>query len=59
VSHDHRVLVARIKLTMQGNPCCSLGKVSRELHVSRRTIQNAVNEILAGNSGTCERNSYL
>lgn len=30
---------------MQGNPCCSLGKVSRALHVSRRTIQSAVKAV--------------
>src|SRR6266568_4380352 len=39
------VLFNRITLTLQGNPCCSLGELSRELRVSRRTIQNAVDAI--------------
>ncbi|SRR5712691_2626613 len=30
---------------LQGNPCCSLGALSRELHVSRRTNQNAVSAV--------------
>src|SRR5437879_6342811 len=36
------VLFNRITLTLQGNPCSPLGELSRELRVSRRTIQNAV-----------------
>ena len=39
------VLFSRITLTLQGNPCCSLGELSRELRVSRRTIQNAVDAV--------------
>lgn len=30
---------------LQGNPCCSLGRLSQGLQVSRRTIQNAVNAV--------------
>ena len=39
------VLFNRITLTLQGNPCCPLGELSRELRVSRRTSQNAVNAV--------------
>ena len=39
------VLFNRITLMLQGNPCCSLGELSRELRVSRRTIQNAVDAV--------------
>src|SRR5436190_1776402 len=39
------VLFNRITLTLQGNPCCPLGELSRELRVSRRTIQNAVDAV--------------
>ena len=45
MSYDHMVLFSRITLTLQGNPCCSLGELSRELRVSRRTIQNAVTAV--------------
>jgi AraC-like DNA-binding protein len=45
VSYDHMLLFNRITLTLQGNPCCSLRALSRELQVSRRTIQNAVNAV--------------
>jgi AraC-like DNA-binding protein len=45
VSYEPRLLFDRIILALQGNPRCSLEGLSRELHVSCRTIQNAVNEI--------------
>lgn len=30
---------------LESNPCCSLGKMSRKLRISRRTIQNIVKAI--------------
>ena len=42
MSYDHSLLFNRVTLTLQTNPCCSLRELSRELHVTRRTIQNAV-----------------
>src|SRR5689334_7199379 len=39
------VLFNRITLTLEYNPFYSLGDLSRELRVSRRTIQNAVNAV--------------
>lgn len=42
VSYDHRVLFKRIASTLQGNPCWSLGKMSRKLQVSQRTIEKAI-----------------
>ena len=32
-------------IQVQGNPCCPLRELSRELRVSRRTIQNAVDAV--------------
>src|SRR5437899_1848868 len=42
---DHTLLFKKIALTLKGNPCCSLRGLSRELQVSRRTIQNAVSAV--------------
>jgi len=35
----------RIAVSLRRNPSSPLGKLSRELHVSRRTIQNAVHSV--------------
>ena len=45
VSYDHRLLCERITRSLHGNPSISLRELCRELRVSRRTIQNAVNEV--------------
>jgi AraC-like DNA-binding protein len=45
VSYEPRLLFDRIILALQRNPRCSLEGLSRELRVSRRTIQNAVNAV--------------
>jgi AraC-like DNA-binding protein len=42
VSYDHRLLVEEISLALYRNPCCSLESLSRDLQVSRRTIQKVV-----------------
>ena len=42
VSYDHGLLHLRVSLSLQRKPNTSLRELSRELHVSRRTIQNAV-----------------
>jgi AraC-like DNA-binding protein len=42
VSYDHGLLHLKVSLSLQRKPNSSLGELSRELHVSRRTIQNAV-----------------
>ena len=42
MSYDHRLLCERISLCLHRNPKSSLRSLSRELHVSPRTIQNAV-----------------
>jgi AraC-like DNA-binding protein len=43
VSYDHRLLGERISQSLHRNPGFSLGELSRELRVSRRTLQNVVN----------------
>ncbi len=45
MSYDHRLLCKRISLSLQRNPSSSLQELSRELRVSRRTIQNAVHSV--------------
>lgn len=45
MSYDHALLFKKIALTLEGDPCRPLSELSRELHVSRRTIQNAVNMV--------------
>jgi transcriptional regulator GlxA family with amidase domain len=42
VSYDHTLLFKGIALTLEGDPFRSLSDLSRDLQVSRRTIQNAV-----------------
>ena len=45
MSYDHRLLCERVALRLQRKPNSSLRELSRELHVSRGTIQNAVNAV--------------
>lgn len=45
MSYAQRHLFNRITLTLQSKPRCSLAELARELGVSRRTIQNAVNAV--------------
>jgi AraC-like DNA-binding protein len=42
VSHDHRLLCEQISLSLHRNPSSSLGKLSRELCVSQRTVEKAI-----------------
>ena len=42
MSYDHRLLCERISLSLHRKPNASLRELSRELHVSQRTLQNAV-----------------
>lgn len=42
MSYDHELLYLRVSLSLQRKPNCSLRELARELHVSRRTIENAV-----------------
>jgi AraC-like DNA-binding protein len=42
VSYDHRLLLEEISLSLHRDPCCSLESLSRELQVSRRTIQKVL-----------------
>jgi len=42
VSYDRRLLLEEISVSLYRNPCCSLEFLSRELKVSRRTIQKVV-----------------
>lgn len=42
MSYEPTLLFRRISLRLQRNPSLSLEELSRELHVSRRTIQNTV-----------------
>jgi len=39
VSYNHRLLLDEICRCLRQSPCCSLGVLSQELTVSRRTIQ--------------------
>jgi AraC-like DNA-binding protein len=39
VSYNHRLLLDEICRCLRQSPCCSLGVLSQELRVSRRTIQ--------------------
>jgi transcriptional antiterminator len=43
VSYDHARLLKRIAFALEADPYRSLSKFARELRLSRRTIQNAVN----------------
>lgn len=45
MSYDHMLLFNTIALTLQGSPCCSLSDLSRELQISRHTIQNTVKAV--------------
>lgn len=45
VSYTQRQLFNKITLTLQSTPHCSLADLSRELGVSRRTIQNAISGV--------------
>lgn len=45
MSYDHGLLHLRVFLSLQRKPNSSLKELSRELQVSRRTIQNAVNAV--------------
>ena len=42
MSYDHELLYLRVSLSVQRKPNSSLRELSRELHVSRRTIQSVV-----------------
>ena len=42
MSYDHRLLCKRISQCLHRNPNSSLRQIAGELHLSRRTIQNAV-----------------
>jgi AraC-like DNA-binding protein len=39
MSYDHRLLSDKVFSYLQRKPCSSLGDISRELHISPRTIQ--------------------
>ena len=39
MSYNHRLLLEEICRCLRQSPCCSLGVLSQELRVSRRTIQ--------------------
>src|SRR5437016_7460787 len=45
MSYDHRLLCKRIAVSLRRNPSSPLGKLSPELRVSRRTIQNAIHSV--------------
>lgn len=45
MSYDHRLLCERVSLSLYCNPNSSLTELSRELHVSRTTLQSAVIEV--------------
>src|SRR5256884_3760686 len=45
MSYDHGLLYKRIAVSLRRNPSSPLGKLSRELCVSRRTIQNVVHSV--------------
>jgi AraC-like DNA-binding protein len=42
MSYDYRLLFEGISLSLCRNPCHSLEVLSRELRISRRTIQNVI-----------------
>ena len=42
MSYDCRLLCERVSLSLHRNPSFSLGKLSRELHASQRTIEKAI-----------------
>ena len=42
MSYDYDSLFGRIFLYMQNDPCISVGRLSRQLKVSRRTIQEVI-----------------
>jgi len=42
MSYDYRLLFEEISLSLHRNPCRSLEVLSRELRISRRTIQNVI-----------------
>src|ERR1700751_4088052 len=42
MSYDHRLLFGEISRHLHINPCCTLAALSTQLHVSRRTIQQAL-----------------
>lgn len=45
MSYDHRLLCERVSLSLHRNPNSSLTELSRELHLSRTTLQSAVIEV--------------
>lgn len=42
MSYDHRLLCERVSLILHRKPASSLGQLSRELHVSGRTIERSI-----------------
>lgn len=59
MSHDHGLLHARVSLSLQRKPNSSLIELSRELHVSRRTIQSAVISITGKNFRELQHETLL
>jgi len=49
MSHKHQLLLNAVFHQLRRTPSCPLGDLSRELCVSRRTLQNAIN-IITGNT---------
>jgi AraC-like DNA-binding protein len=45
MSYDHAFLFQRILFQMMGDPCISVQSMARELKVSRRTIQGAIESV--------------
>ena len=43
MSYDHRILFQTVSECLHRSPCISLGHLSRELGISRRTIQKSIN----------------
>jgi AraC-like DNA-binding protein len=43
MSYDHKVLFQTVSECLYRSPCISLGGLSRELGISRRTIQKSIN----------------
>lgn len=47
MSYNHKILFQTVSECLRRSPCRSLGDLSRELGISRRTIQKSIN-IVAG-----------
>jgi len=43
MSYNHRILFQAVSQCLHRSPCSSLGDLSRELGISRRTIQKSIN----------------